>query len=66
MIFDMEKVVLHKAALGDHYQALLLRSLNRKYQQIAATLNIPNGTVKSRIHRGTQLLKKALLENENT
>jgi len=35
---------------------------DQSYEQIAATLGIPVGTVRSRLHRGRKLLRELLSE----
>jgi RNA polymerase sigma factor (sigma-70 family) len=45
----------------DHRAVLVLRILEqRSYEEIAQTLEIPEGTVMSRIHRARRHLRKAL------
>lgn len=60
-IFDLEEAV---AELPEEYRLpLLLTEVERfSYTEIAETLQIPMGTVKSRISRGKQLLKSLLLK----
>ena len=50
------------AALPDDYRAavVLCDVVGLSYEEIAATLSIPTGTVRSRIHRGRAQLRKAL------
>jgi RNA polymerase sigma-70 factor (ECF subfamily) len=50
------------AALPEHYRgAVLLRDVAQwSYAQVAARLDLPQGTVMSRLHRGRTLLRKAL------
>ena len=59
--FDLEAAV---AALPEEYRlSLLLAEVEGlSYKEIAEALEIPMGTVKSRIARGKQLLKRFLLK----
>ena len=56
---DLEKVL---GALPENFRlAVLLRDVEElSYEEIAAALQIPLGTVMSRIHRGRALLREAL------
>jgi RNA polymerase sigma-70 factor (ECF subfamily) len=51
------------AALPDEFRAavVLCDVIGLDYAEIARTLDIPAGTVRSRIHRGRALLRKALV-----
>jgi RNA polymerase sigma-70 factor (ECF subfamily) len=53
------------AALPDRYRAaVVLRHVDGlRYQEVAAALGQPVGTVKSNVHRGTRLLRESLGEN---
>ena len=51
---------------NDHRQVLVLREMHQlSYIEIADTLDVDVGTVKSRISRGRKHLRKVLLENGN-
>lgn len=51
---------------ADYRAVLLLREIHqRSYEEIAETLDVDLGTVKSRISRGRKLLRKYLTENGN-
>jgi len=56
---ELEKLVIE---LPEHYRETvnLYYFEGLSYQEIADVLNIPMGTVKSNLHRGLQLLRKAL------
>ena len=56
---DLEKAL---SALPENFRiAVLLRDLEElSYEEIAAALRIPLGTVMSRIHRGRALIRTAL------
>ena len=43
-------------------QALVLQADGASYKDIAAEMDIPIGTVMSRLHRGRRILKKVLAE----
>ena len=52
--------------LYDYRQVLILREIHqRTYEEIASVCQLDLGTVKSRISRGRQRLRKILLENGN-
>jgi RNA polymerase sigma-70 factor (ECF subfamily) len=57
-----EDVQAALAALPEEYRAavVLCDVVGLSYEDIAATLSVPTGTVRSRIHRGRALLRKAL------
>lgn len=59
-----DRVRFAVADLPDEFRyAVLLRDMQGlAYEEIAATLGIPVGTVRSRLHRGRQLLQAALAE----
>ncbi len=67
-ISQAEQLAVRQAvsALPIHYrEPLLLRYyLNYEYAEIAAVLNIPEGTVKSRLHRAIGELRSLLLAND--
>jgi len=49
----------------DYRAAVVLRDVEGlDYSQIAEVLNVPVGTVKSRLHRGRQILRQALASKE--
>ncbi|TBR21446.1 RNA polymerase sigma factor [bacterium] len=52
------------AALPEHYRAAVVLSdmEGLRYEDIAEVLDVPVGTVRSRIHMGRRLLKKILAE----
>ncbi len=66
MIRDEQAVQVHKAlaALSDeHREILVLREMEGcDYEQIAETLDINVGTVRSRLHRARMQLRERLLE----
>ena len=52
---------------GKHRAVLILRYFHEmSYEEIAATLNIPLGTVKSRINTGIRMLRAELTEGRDT
>ena len=53
------------AKLPDKFKmpTLLYYSANATLAEIATALNIPQGTVKSRLHKARQLIEKRLIEN---
>jgi RNA polymerase sigma-70 factor (ECF subfamily) len=57
-----EDVQAALADLPDEYRAavVLCDVVGLSYEEIATTLSVPTGTVRSRIHRGRALLRKAL------
>lgn len=55
-----------QALTPEHRQVLLLREMHQfSYDEIAVTLDLDVGTVKSRINRGRKQLRKFLLESGN-
>jgi len=52
--------------LPEHYRIMLIlrHQENLSYEEIAATLDIPLGTVKARIHRAREMLKTRLEEGD--
>lgn len=68
---SLERKAMHQAihqAIGklkkDHQKVILLREVQgMSYEEIATVLNCSEGTVKSRINRARDHLKKILLEN---
>jgi RNA polymerase sigma factor (sigma-70 family) len=54
------------AALPDEFRVpvVLCDVADQSYENIATTLGVPVGTVRSRIHRGRRLLRTALTEEE--
>lgn len=57
-----------QAALGDlpeefRVAVVLCDVADLSYEQISASLGVPVGTVRSRLHRGRRLLRAALVEN---
>ena len=59
---DQEAVVRAIESLPEEYRvvATLYFMQDLQYQDIAAVLQVPVGTVRSRLHRGRRLLQKAL------
>lgn len=59
---DVEAVEAALAALPEEFREVstLAFMQDLTYQEIAAQMNIPVGTVRSRLHRGRRLLQKAL------
>jgi RNA polymerase sigma-70 factor (ECF subfamily) len=59
-----EQVLVHRAIAGlddEQAQVILLRDIDgRSYQEIAEVLELPLGSVKSKIHRARQALKERL------
>lgn len=64
---DREHLTLAMAALDDQARAIItLRVINDlSYEKIAEVLGIPEGTVKSRLSRAREKLKKKLLQIRN-
>ena len=58
----MGKLVRAIEALPDHYRMMIVlrHQENLSYEDIAASLEIPLGTVKARIHRAREMLKQRL------
>jgi RNA polymerase sigma-70 factor, ECF subfamily len=56
------------ASLPDEFRAavVLCDVADRPYEEIAESLGVPVGTVRSRIHRGRRLLRKALVDMGET
>lgn len=53
-----EKVVPYENKLPDHwYQVLVYRALGNDYATIAQLLEIPLGSVKSRLHRSKKMIE---------
>jgi RNA polymerase sigma-70 factor (ECF subfamily) len=51
--------VMLQALSEEHRQVIILRELEQMtYEQIAATLGVPRGTVESRLHRAREELRK--------
>ena len=61
---DSEHVSAALAMLPDEYRVVCTLSFTQdlSYSEIAAMLDIPVGTVRSRLHRGRRMLQKALWE----
>jgi RNA polymerase sigma-70 factor (ECF subfamily) len=59
---DTEQVMMAIDALPDEYRvaATLYFMQDLSYEEIAQVLDVPIGTVRSRLHRGRKLLQKAL------
>lgn len=59
---DSEQVTAAMEALPDEYRVVATLSLLQEftYQEIAAVLDIPVGTVRSRMHRARRMLQRAL------
>lgn len=58
-------ITAHVVELRQYFSPMLMRSLGSTYKQISTELNIPIGTVRSRIHRGTKILN-ILVEKSET
>lgn len=54
------------ASLPDEFRVpvVLCDVADQSYEQISAALNVPIGTVRSRIHRGRRMLRAALTEHQ--
>jgi RNA polymerase sigma-70 factor (ECF subfamily) len=52
------------AALPEEFRVplVLCDVADRSYDEIAATLDVPVGTVRSRLHRGRKMLRRELVE----
>jgi RNA polymerase sigma-70 factor (ECF subfamily) len=62
----MERLGAAIEALPEHYRVMLIlrHQENLSYEEIAATLDIPLGTVKARIHRAREMLRAHLEETD--
>lgn len=55
----MDLSVMLRELTPEHRQVIVLRELEQmSYEQIAATLGVPRGTVESRLHRAREELRK--------
>jgi RNA polymerase sigma-70 factor (ECF subfamily) len=60
-----EEIQAALAALPDEFRVpVVLRDVaDRTYEEIAESLGVPVGTVRSRLHRGRRMLRSALVAN---
>lgn len=57
--YTLLDIAQHETRLtAPHFRVLMLRGLNRTRAQIAKELNLPLGTVKSRLFRATRMLQR--------
>jgi RNA polymerase sigma-70 factor (ECF subfamily) len=63
---DRGRITQALDALPEHHRAIIMLSdlEGLSYREIADVLNIPMGTVMSRLHRGRSLLRQRLSEQQ--